>query len=256
MTIYDDFDGDEKVIMPRRGYTDITRQDSSVELRNRFRSFWGLGEHLWDVDYNNNLAMLADWMGVNLHNWRLPTAPWINHPDMHHRIQRGGPYNDFVAFQQNEDETFYLIPFPGAKIYSRADRTMIAYTGSAWRPVLYNLHYRPEIEVSLFASMPRAGEVCARHVATAKFEITGEGLGGKSPFSRFRASKETAIEFFKNGVKCGDAIYSNVGFESGRVIPTATTVFDVGDELSIKAPDPLRGVTWLSISFMGRVIQE
>lgn len=256
MTIYDDFENDESVIMPRRGYTDIVRQDSSVELRNRFRSYWGLGEHLWDIDYNNNLAMLADWSGPILFNWRSPTSPWTNTPTRNRNIRQGGTYHNFVATQEDEDEFYYMVPFPGAKLYARADRTVIAYSGTAWRPILYNLHYRPEIEVSLFANMPRAGEVCARYVATSKFEITAEGVGGKSPFSRFRANKETTIDIMKNGDKCGEATFSNLGFPSGRVMPNGTVVFDVGDELSIKAPKPLRGVSWLSISFMGRVIQE
>lgn len=257
MSLYDDFESDDNVNMPRRDYTDIVRQDSSVELRNRFRSFWQAGEHLWDVDYNNNIGMLGWWAAPEVHRWRLPAAPWTNDSLNTRSIHRTGTYQNFLVAMASAQMSAF-VPFAGAKVYSRADRLFIAYTGSDWKPMFYHYHYKPEIEIAMFAHYPRRAAICARHIATEKFELTNEGAGGISPFSRVRANTDAEFAILKNGVAIGEGQYrvSNVVVPQGRVILANPVTFEVGDELTIRAPSPLEGVLWLSVSFIGRVIEE
>ena len=242
-----------------REYTDITRQDSSFGFRNDWRTGWDTGEHLWDVDLNNNWQFVNWWRQTNLYHFRTPRSPWTNMPSTQRYIQRTpGEYQNWLRYQSFGAEGQNLPPFIGANVYAQADRLLLYFTGSAWKPVRKMLPYRPGIEIAMFAHYPHAGEVCCSYTATEKFTIYGDGPNNRSPLSRFRSNRgDTTVNWYKNGVQVGTANYSTTGTRSGRVIVTSGEVtFDKGDILTVRAPNPLMGVLWLSITFIGKVIQE
>lgn len=252
---FDDFEDDEHVMKPRRAYTDIVRQDSSVELRARFRSMWGTGEQLWDVDYNNNLSMLSWWAAIDVWRYSSPSHPWIASVGNFY-IARSGAYKDLVVHSSPGGVTYYVPPV-GAKVYAKAERLCLVYTNSGWKPAFYAKRHPKEIEISLFAHRPTAGQVCASYVAAQPFELRKVPGEAFDRWSRFRTNRNESWGYLlKNGVEIGNAFFHrNGGYPSGRVsLLSDVTTFDVGDVLQMRAPSPLMGITWMNFTLLGNLL--
>lgn len=258
MVNFSDFDDDEHVVIPRRGYTDISRQDSSKESRNRFRYRWCPGEHLWDIDMNNNISMLTWWSVKELWRWRQPSNPY---PAFNANVQivRSGGYKDLIAHTSAGGSASYYVPFTGAKAWARADRLFVGYEGDDWRSMFYAKRFPVEMEIALFASRPKAGEIACAYVATHKFRVGHVHGEGYDRWSRVRLNRsEVSVSFTKNGTVIGTCFYTTVaGYTSGRIIWTASEhVFEPGDVLGVKAPSPLMGINMISASILASVIDD
>ncbi|MFC3724414.1 hypothetical protein [Neoaquamicrobium sediminum] len=249
------------VLILERDYLDIDRQNTSWELRNQNYTGWGNGEHLWNVDVNNNLTFASWWQWFGVHNRRQPWAPW------------NVMYRWYVTPGQDlyhaGGEGVTLPPFVGAKDYVWADRTYIGYSISgAWKPMGYVYPWRPMVEVSLFSSYPVAGETCCAYVVERAFSLTKWGPQGDARYSRFRSdrvdsgSRSMSFDVLVNGVKFGTATHNRPAGApqtsrlrlDGPAVVGDTITFNVGDVISIVAPATIWGTRWACLSILGKVI--
>lgn len=213
-----------------RDYTDIIRQDSSIELRNKARAFWAQGEHLWDVDVQNNFMFLNWWLATTVVWCRLPHAPW-NTP-IGSFARRSPDYSlEYQAYSQ--------APFVGVKAYAQADYAYIAFDGNDWRPFCEVPLWKPRVEISIYVSASRLDQLTSV-IVDRPFLVPAD-----APFSRCRGlafGKDKRI--FKNGQKVGHAFQSSV---EGGVRFDRDTTFEHGDVLSLEG-----GLRNFSISILGK----
>lgn len=254
MVDYNDFEDDEFVHKPRRGYADIGRPDSSRYLRNRFRSGWAKGEQLWEIDMNFNLAMMSWWTVRPIWRYRTPSAAWpvVNQNNV---ILRSGSHKDLNAVTASGGDPKYYIPFAGTYNYIFADRLVAAYLGDEWKAAFYAKRFPVEMEIYLFSNRPKAGAICAAYVATHQFRVGTVHGETFDRWSRVRASKDNVeVVFTKNGNTIGTSLYTIGGGHSGRIRWYGETVFNPGDTLGMRAPRPLKGLNLLAASILASAL--
>lgn len=206
------------------------------------RSFRTTGQQMWDEDVNNMHRWLGKYASRYAHWWRLPRVPYyrpVFFVDIRDPQQReswseaaGYPYpNDVV--ENSDFINTYLQVWPGVKCAVFADRIVAAFSGEVWRGVASWDWYKDIIEIAVFASQVRRGEVIASYKAVKGFYFDGAGPG-----CRMRGWSGGVLssppEILKNGFKVGflwSTPYASGARFSGRV------EFQPGDVLSIKAPD-------------------
>lgn len=253
---YDDFDDVESVQKIRRSNTDIVRQDSSVELKYRMRTGWAQGEHLWGEDYNDNMWMVRTFSPPRVWRWSLPYHPWTS-PIGNEYVARDGTYADLITHVSPGGISRY-IPLPGMLLYAKAERLFLTYTGEAWKPAFFAKRHPKEIEISLFATRVRAGQVCASYVAAEPFELRTMPGETFDRWSRFRTNRSLHFGYLlKNGVEIGNSQFSTeAGYPRGRVsFLSNVTTFEVGDVLSMRAPAKLMGMKWMNFTLLGNLLK-
>jgi hypothetical protein len=235
-----------------RAYTDIERQDSSKELRNKARAFWGVGEHLWDVDVTNNFVFLNWWLGATVYWYRIPRAPWqvpphYTDPDFRSYATRTGSCS--LVYVNRQGNGYSQAPFQGVKAYIQADYMYVGFTGTEWRPICEVPLWKRRVEISVFVSATRPNELTKIIVDRPFMLPASDRYGPNGPFSCCRGlTPGTSRAIFKNEQLIGAAYQGQQSWENGIVIDE-DTVFEEGDILAIAG-----GLRNASFSFFGKAL--
>ena len=134
------------------------------------------------------------------------------------------PAADDIAFQL----------WPGCKVTVIADRVLAGRDNNGIRGLAAYQQYVDEIEIALFMSETRRGEIVASFLVVEPFWLRIDNYS-----SRVRGWPSTStgykqLRILKNGVDVGFAYKAD--FSSG-IKMTFDTLFETGDVLQIKAPD-------------------
>lgn len=259
---------------PERGYTDISRPDSSVNLRWGIRSFWGTGEQLWDIDMNNTFSQLSFWMNPIADRCRSPKPPYPPVPpdSAYTQISNGSPYYAYVS----SVDTNYRTGFVGATVYVERDWTyrVLAPNGASfkWVPYVWAPRDRELTEIAIYVSDAPPGTIVRYTVETAfrmfhqslddsadtfDPDATSYVLDRQAVLSNVRGvptvgagSTQPSCKLMRNGVQVGEFRESSFSF-SHYLQYTQGLRFEAGDELSIEYN---RTAAAMAFSIVGRRI--
>lgn len=230
---------------PIRKYSDpkpngqgLTFTDTSYEYKNRIRVGFTKGQQLYDQDWNNNSEWFGLWLGMwaffrrNIYNGQTP--PYYN-PGMIRQVldvKHSNPsanHADFIRYTlTTTGRTFWYAPMIGAKAWVDADRMLVLYTASGWKPVARLLDRQWDVEIAIFACGGKKGEIVARKRVSQPFRLTKLQQASRGRFM----SKGYPYAILRNGVQVGSI---SQGDAICRVSVTADVDFVAGDVLSIRA---------------------
>lgn len=243
---------------PWRAYAEtqnITYPDTSGYIRDWFRSKFFRGQQLWDDDINNNFDWFQWWLPAWSHR-RRDLKPFKGPPtylrylvvdifDPAHYDTPGTQANYYMY--QTNSYAFDLKPFCGVTSYVIADKMLVGFTGTAWKPLARLAEKRFNYEIALFANSPKAGKVAIVHKISERFL-----LPNNSQASRVRGIQPNGwADIAKNGVVVAQAyksLYSSGVTNTGNV----DVIFEPGDILTV-TPIAKLGPT-LSISLVGGLL--
>lgn len=220
-----------------RDYLDIERQDSSIELRNKMRAYWGRGEHLWDVDVRNNFQFANWWLAPKV-IWRRDSRPPWPVSDLNDYVSR---VPDYSLIWSSSGSGWSQKPFRGAKAYVQADYTYVGFDGNNWKVMCEVPIWKPRMVLSFYISASGYNDR-VKWVVEQAFWVPKN-----APFSRSRGlSQKRACTIYKNDEEVGRAFQSD---SEGGIRFNEDTTFEVGDIISFDG-----GFRNLAISILGKRI--
>lgn len=229
-----------------RGYPDIVRADSSVSLPRDFRAYWGDGEHLWDVDWNNNWRLINWYNQISVEEGGREIGRSSDSEDGPvSEILHSGFYAPNIAYYGGDTE--YLRPFVGLRVWGELDEVYTLYKGNGvWQPYLLVPKIPNGIEIAIFMSRPASNSVAAEYVTTVPFRFVLNG--GDSQLRGLHPDAFFTLE--KNGTSFG-----TIRCDGPDTIKTIQdTSFAVGDVLTVRSSDNTRGSIGVALSLHGELI--
>lgn len=239
--------------------------DHSRDFRMGYRAGWSAGEQLWDGDVNAAWDWRNRFWNASYVHWRRDhlgnRPPWYEGPvffSIYREYESGHAYikdNDtHVDFGGNTMEmrfpatTYPIKPEPGNISYVLADRMVVAFTGTAWKPLFRMPELDMNIEIAVFADTPKKGEAIMSMIVSQPFVIKADGIG-----SRVRNWNRTVpIPILKNDVEVGYA-FQIPGIVTG-IRMTSDTEFQAGDKLTLMCPNVYGVPQGVSITIMGGLL--
>jgi hypothetical protein len=242
-----------------KSYADRVFTDHSRLLGKNLRAFWHRGEQLWDAEMNQNMGWWEA-LVARVTNYRkyqnIVTVPPIYSPyittfiyDPAHRNVSGPPTNTIYFFARGMQEAIHYGYLPGLKCYVKADRNVVIYTDSGWRPITKHDYAMENVEIAVFASIGAVKKnsiLCSTEITrTINF-----WRSGKRSRARDLSYNYPGLQLRKNGVKVG-VIY--VAQHGSGLRMDADVTFHPGDILSVYVDEFVRWSEPLSFSIVGSI---
>ncbi len=222
---------------------------------------WQFGETPYDVGFLKNLEILSDSPHPLVIDYRrVPQSdpdfrlPGENPP--YSKINPSTGIIEYWAYNFEGDPptwawriTRTIEPWVGMIVAVRADAAFAIYTATGWRH-LFNFTSGGAMEVSIDCDFPRPKKPVAS-LGIHKSMVLGAGQRKSQmrPQRNRTPDLMTIFRLLRNDVQFGTI--SVPGFNSSITSPTFAinaTRFDVGDILTIMAPDSIHGITGLSFT--------
>ena len=236
-------------------YRFFVRSNHSRRIRARITSFWTKGEQIWDEDVNNSFSWWNWWMPMqcefrrNLRPGRY--APWFvifpkyvidpQHMEVPPPISPG---TENTVWQETPFIPLSFKPWSGSKCYVKADRMMVTFTGSAWKPMFRLPQYDKNFEMSVFAQKIKGNSVIVRHVVSQPFRLYAGNTDGRM---RGWSYMLPPLVLRKNDGDIG-FIWQSM-YSSG--VNCITTDFEEGDVLEVFCPSAPGLPLWVTFSIVG-----
>lgn len=245
-----------------RVYTDTSRWIRYVGF---IRGLFLRGQQLWDDDVNRSLANWGRYHPQTaIHRKYLNIiapppyySPFlaVNVMDPKHYFQdtTGWPEEDHIYFwARGMNDSIEWRPLPGLLCYVKADRNVVAFTGSEWKPALKFEDRNMTVEIAIFASKgaTKRGKVMAAYTVDRKFELLRINRESRARGIYVNSGAGGGFQIRKNGVKVG-IVWQNK-YSSG-ITMQADTIFSPGDTLDIFVDDIAQWVDPVSITLVGKL---
>lgn len=231
--------------------------DGSRYIRGHMRALFRKGQQLWDDELNNN-AYWWSWWSPQWAYYRRDYPNGLNYPYIYdpfmQRYVMDPKFNSSYPASYKHGLFYYVTgmkepiisqPIMGNRIYVVADRMVVFFNGTEWKPMFRLPQYDKNFELAAYAMAPKKGKAMFRHVVTQAFKVYQDNEDGRV---RGWPITNPDLEIYKNGVKVGRA-FKKV-YNSG-VKMTVDTQFDPGDILEVRLPSQGDVVPWVAISIVG-----